>query len=344
MKMAAKKGDMNEFAVLKIGGLELDVPFFQASLSGYSDYAMRSLARRFGCPFTMADMMLAKSAANPRALRKACFRPRADEHPVGAQIVGRTPATMARAARDLVAAGYDVIDLNFACPAPKVLRRGRGGALLDEPDTVIDILKATRDAVECPVLMKLRIGVNHKPQSLDKFWQIVSRSVENGVDALIIHGRTVSERYRGKADWNLPADVKEHFPHARIIGSGDIFDPAATVDLMKKTGLDGFIVARGAVGNPWIYRDLRCVWENRPVPPPPGLDEQRLIILEHFNQVLEDYPEKKAVGIFRKYAVGYARRHPKRKQALLAFMKAKTRNEAEAAVNTWYTESYPGHD
>jgi len=314
---------MNNAVGLKLGSLTLDVPFFQASLSGYSDYAMRSLARRFGCPFTMADMMLAKSAANPRVLRKACFRPRADEHPVGAQIVGRTPVTMARAARDLVAAGYDVIDLNFACPAPKVLRRGRGGALLNDPDTVIDILKAARDAVVCPVLMKLRIGLNHKPESLDNFWQIVTRSIENGVDALVIHGRTVSERYRYKADWDIPAAVKSRFPHATIIGSGDIFDPAATVDLMKRTGLDGFIVARGAVGNPWIFRDLRCV------------------CLEHFEQVLKDYPERKAVGIFRKYAVGYARVHPKRKQALLALMRAKTRPEAEAAINTWYTDSYP---
>jgi tRNA-dihydrouridine synthase B len=329
---------------LKLGSLTLDVPFFQASLSGYSDYAMRSLARRFGCPFTMADMMLAKSAANPRVLRKACFRPRVDEHPVGAQIVGRTPATMARAARDLVAAGYDVIDLNFACPAPKVLQRGRGGALLNDPDTVIDILKAARDAVVCPVMMKLRIGVNDKPQSLDNFWQIVTRSIENGVDALVIHGRTVSERFRDKADWDVPAEVKRRFPNTTIVGSGDIFEPAATVDLMEKTGLDGFIVARGAVGNPWIFRDLRCIWGNLPLPPPPDLAEQRLVILEHLEQVLKDYPEKKAVGIFRKYAVGYARRHPKRKPALLAFMKAQTRIEAEAAINTWYTDSYPNAD
>ena len=335
---------MNNSIGLKLGSLVLEMPFFQASLSGYSDYPMRSLARRFGSPFTMADMMLAKSAANPRFLRKACFRPRADEHPVGAQIVGRSPATMAAAARDLVAAGYDVIDLNFACPAPKVLRRGRGGALLNDPDTVIDILKATRDAVECPILMKLRIGMNHKPESLDNFWQIVTRSVENGVDALVIHGRTVSERYRNKADWDLPAAVKRRLPHATIVGSGDIFDPAATVDLMKKTGLDGFIVARGAVGNPWIFRDLRCVWENRPLPQPPGLDEQRLVILEHLEQVLQNYPERKAVGIFRKFVVGYARRHPKRKPALLAFMNAKTRAEAEAAINTWYTDSYPGEN
>lgn len=154
---------------LKLGSLTLDVPFFQASMSGYSDHAMRWLARRFGCPLTMADMILAKSAANPRVLRKAIFRPGADEHPIGTQILGRIPATMAAAARDLVAAEYDLIDLNFACPSPKVLRRQRGGALLNEPDTVIDVLKAVRDTVECPILMKLRIGVDHKPHSLENF-------------------------------------------------------------------------------------------------------------------------------------------------------------------------------
>ena len=332
---------MNNCVGLKLGSLTLDVPFFQASLSGYSDYAMRMLARRFGCPFTIADMMLAKSAANPRVLRKGIFRPGSDEHPIGAQILGRKPATMATAARDLVAAGYDVIDLNFACPAPKVLRRGLGGALLNNPDTIIDILKAVRDAVAVPVLMKLRIGVDHKPQSLDNFWRIVKGSVEHGVDALVIHGRTVSERYRGKADWDLPAAVKSRFPGATIVGSGDIFDPVTTVDLMKRAGLDGFIVARGAIGNPWIFRDLRCLWENRPLPAPPDMDEQRLVILEHFERILQDFPEKKAVGIFRKFAVGYVCRHPRRKPVLISFMKARTRADVENAINTWYTDNYP---
>jgi tRNA-dihydrouridine synthase B len=332
---------MSNSVGLKLGSLALDVPFFQASMSAYSDYAMRMLARRFGCPFTMADMMLAKSAANPRVLRKIIFRPGSDEHPIGAQILGRKPATMALAARDLVAAGYDLIDLNFACPAPKVLRRGRGGALLNDPDIVIDILKAVRDAVAVPVLMKLRVGVDHKPESLDNFWRIVNRSVEHGVDALVIHGRTVSERYRGKADWDLPAAVKSRFPRATIVGSGDIFDAVATVDLMKRTGLDGFIVARGAIGNPWIFRDLRCVWENRPVPAPPDMGEQRLVILEHFERILQDFPEKKAVGTFRKFAVGYVCRHPRRKPVLISLMKAKTRGDVENAINAWYTDNYP---
>jgi tRNA-dihydrouridine synthase B len=334
---------MNSSVGLKLGSLTLDMPFFQASLSGYSDYPMRIFARRFGCPFALTDVMLAKSVAHPEVLCKACFRPGPNEYPVGAQILGKTPATMARAAHDLVAIGYDVIDLNFACPAPKVLRRGRGGALLDHPDTVIDILKAVRDGVSCPVLMKLRIGMNHSSRSRDNFWEIVARSIESGVDALVIHGRTVSERYHGKADWNILAAVKARFPAATIIGSGDIFDPALTVELMRKTELDGFVVARGAIGNPWIFRDLRCVWESRPLPAPPGLPEQRLVMLEHLARVLHGYPEKQGVHYFRKFMVYYVRRHPKRKQVLLTLMKAKTQDEFEIGVNTWYNGE-AGHE
>ncbi len=321
---------------LKLGSLTLDVPFFQASLSGYSDYTMRYFARRFGCPFALTDVMLAKSMAEPRVLRKACFRPGIDEHPVGAQILGRTPATMAKAARDLVAVGYDVIDLNFACPAPKVLRRGRGGALLSDPDAVIDIVKAVRDTVSCPLLAKLRIGTNHQPESQEKFWEIVARSVEHGVDALVIHGRTVTERYRGKADWDILARVKAKFPATTIVGSGDLFDPQATVELMKRTGLDGFIVARGAIGNPWIFRDLRCVWEDRPVPPPPDLAEQKAVILEHFHRVVCGYSEKRAIGYFRKFIVRYARLHPHRKQVTITLMKAETRAAVEAGIDALY--------
>lgn len=323
---------------LKLGSLTLDVPFFQASLSGYSDYTMRHFARRFGCPFALTDVMLAKSMAEPRVLRKACFRPGIDEHPVGAQILGRTPATMAKAARDLVAVGYDVIDLNFACPAPKVLRRGRGGALLSDPDTAIDIVRAVRDMISCPLLVKLRIGTNHQPESLESFWEIVERSIEHGVDALVVHGRTVTERYRGKADWDIVARVKAKFPATTIVGSGDIFDPQATVELMKRTGLDGFIVARGAIGNPWIFRDLRCVWENRPVPPPPDLAEQKAIMLEHFHRVLCGHPEKRAIGYFRKFMIRYARLHPKRKQVVMTLMQAESRAAVEAGIETLYDD------
>ncbi len=324
--------------VLKLGSLTLDVPFFQASLSGYSDYTMRMFARRFGCPFALTDVMLGKSVARPDVLGKTCFRPGDDEHPVGAQILGKTPATMAKAARDLVAIGYDLIDVNCACPAPKVLRRRRGGALLDDPDAAIDVLKAVRDAVACPVLVKLRIGLDHSSRSQDNFWEIVTRSIEQGVDALVIHGRTVSERYRGKADWETLAAVKRRFPAATIIGSGDVFDAPAGIELLRSSGLDGFTVARGAIGNPWIFRDLRCIWQGRLAPPPPDLAEQREIMLEHLDRVVSGHAEHRAVGYFRKFLVFYAKRHPKRRRMLQTLLKAKTREEVETGIHAWYAD------
>ncbi len=114
--------------MLKIGDITCDVPFFQASLSGYSDRAMRVIAKRYGAPLTLTGVMLDKLAVHPKAVKKMRFQPGIDEHPVGAQILGANPDTMAAAAAKFESIGYDLIDLNFACPAPKVLRRGRGGS------------------------------------------------------------------------------------------------------------------------------------------------------------------------------------------------------------------------
>ncbi len=333
---------MSKTVSLRIGTLELEVPFFQASLSGYTDYPMRMFARRYGCPFAIADVMLAKSVARPEVLAKACFQPGENEHPVGAQILGKTPAMMARAAKSLVAVGYDVVDVNCACPAPKVVRRGRGGAMLNDPDAVIDVLKAVRDSVQCPVMVKLRIGTDYSPCAQDNFWEIVSRAIDVGINAMVIHGRTVSERYRGKANWDILAAVKRRFPAATIIGSGDVFDARASIDLLKRTGLDGFVVARGAISNPWIFRDLRCIWEGREIPPGPDLAELRSIMLEHLDRVATGHAEHQAIGYFRKFIVGYAKRHPKRKHVLQTLLKAKTRKEVEEGIDAWYAgEDWP---
>ncbi len=325
-------------ATLILGNLTLDVPFFQAPLSGYSDYAMRRLAQHFGCPLVFAGVMLDKSAANPRVLRKACFHPTDQEHPIGAQLLGRTPATMARAAQDLVRVGYDLIDLNVACPAPKVLRRGRGGALLQEPSLVIEILQAVREAVSCPLLMKLRIGANPQPQSRDNFWEIVDRSLAHGVDALVIHGRVVSERYRGRADWQILAECKRRYPRATIIGSGDIFDARDSLTRLTQSGLDGLTVARGAVGNPWIFRDLRALYQGQALPPAPDLEEQKQVMIQHLEWILLDFKEKRAIGYFRKFLVGYTKHHPQRKRALVDLMAAKTQQEVVNKIEQWYPE------
>ena len=326
--------------MLKLGNLILDVPFIQAPLSGYSDYAMRRLALDFGAPLTFSGVMLAKSAAHPKVLSNPAFRPHDDEHPVGAQILGNDPATMAAAARALQDAGYDIIDLNFACPVPKVLRRGRGGRLLKEPETVMQIYSRVREAVTCPVTMKLRTGFDTSRESYDNFYEIVSEASRQNVDGLIIHARTVVQKFTGAVDWDLLAEIKHRFPGTTLIGSGDLFEPQVTVERLKTAKLDGVLIARGAIGNPWIYQDLNAVLAGKPAPNPPILAEQAEVIQKHFEMIYRLYEPVKAVRYFRKFLIRYCRLHPRRKQAQKTLLAANDRTQLLVAVKRWYGNNH----
>jgi tRNA-dihydrouridine synthase B len=323
--------------VLKIGNLVLKEPFFQAPLSGYSDYAMRRLALDFGAPLTFAGVMLAKSAAHPKILRKPGFQPHEDEHPVGAQIFEDDPVIMAKAAKDLQAAGYDIIDLNFSCPTPKVVSRGRGGRLMSNPELVMEIYKRVRDSVTCPLTMKLRIGFDSSRESYDNFYTIVSEASRLNIDAITIHGRTVEQRFHGLSDWNVPAEIKSQFPKTTIIGSGDLFEPLDIINKLKTSKLDGVQIARGAVGNPWLYSSLTAALNGQPLPDPPTITEQGDMIRKHFDMVRRLYDPRKAVWYFRKFTVRYCRLHPMRKHVQKSLIAAASATELLEAIDHWYS-------
>ena len=322
--------------MLKLGSIQLDIPIVQAALSGYSDRAMRLLAREFTAPLTFTGLILAKSCIQPSVLRKTIFVPHDDEHPVGAQLVGQDPTVMARAAGALEDLGYDLIDLNFACPVHKVLRRKRGGFLMQHPKKLIEIFREVREAVSCPVLMKLRSGFDKSAESRDKFWQICENAVDSGVDALIIHGRTVDQLYRGEPDWDILAEVKRRLPQVPLIGSGNLFTAETVLERLKSQAVDGVAIARGAVGNPWIFTEARALLEGRNKPPGPDLAEQAAVIRHHLDMVQNLYEERKAIAYFRKFAARYVRRHPERKTTLLEFMACKTRADVEAVITQFY--------
>ena len=330
--------------MLKLGNLILSVPFIQAPLSGYSDYAMRRLGLDFGAPLTFSGVMLAKSAAHPKVLRKPAFMPHDDEHPVGAQILGNDPAMMARAARALQDAGYDIIDLNFACPVPKVVRRRRGGYLLKEPETVKQIYSRVREAVTCPVTMKLRTGFDSSRESYDNFHQIVFDAARQNIDALIVHARTVVQKFAGDVDWDLIAEIKHRFEGTTLIGSGDLFEPQTIVQRLKTAKVDGVLIARGAIGNPWIYKSLNAALTGMPAPTAPTLAEQDEVIRKHFEMICQIYGPIKAVRYFRKFLVHYCRLHPKRKQAQKALLAANNKTDLLIAVKRWYGNNHSARE
>jgi tRNA-dihydrouridine synthase B len=316
--------------MLKIGNIILDVPYFQSALAGYSDYAMRTVARDCGAPMTFAGAMLAKSVIHPKVFNNPLFKPGDDEHPIGAQLLGEDAEIMAKAAKEVWKAGYDLIDLNFACPAPKVIRRKRGGFLLNDPDKVIEIYTAVKEAVDCPVTMKLRTSFDSR--SYDNFWDITSRAAAGEVDALIVHPRAVGQRFAGEADWRFLSEVKGRFPHTIIIGSGDLFSADTIKNNVRDSGVDGAVIARGAIGNPWIFSELRA--GDKFIAP--TLEEQGQVISKHFSLVCKLYGHKKGIRYFRKFTVAYCRLHPSRKKAQKALFSAKTAEEFLVAVEQWY--------
>jgi nifR3 family TIM-barrel protein len=322
--------------VLRIGSITLDVPFFQASLAGYSDLAMRNLACRFGSPLTFNGVMIDTLALHPSVIKKHGFTPAGDRHPIGAQLVGTEPKMMSAAAKLLFDAGYDLIDLNFACPAPKVLRRGRGGTMLKNPYGVLEIYRRVRESVSCPVTMKLRIGYDESEASKEDFWTIVENAAAEGIDAIIIHGRTVSQDYRGKADWDILAQVKRRFPSTTIIGSGDIFAPETVIGRLKETGVDGVTIARGAVGNPWIFSQTRNLCRGMAKSPEPTIDEQADIMLWHFEEVIKLHGCRKGVGYFRKFSARYCKLHPEKRHVHKDLLAAESPEAVRAAIKYWY--------
>lgn len=322
--------------MLRLGNIHLNVPFFQAALSGYSDKPMRCLAREFGAPLAFTGVMLDKIALHAKAVRKLKFGCENEPHPVGAQIMGRTPEIMASAAKQFVSIGYDLIDLNFACPAPKVLRRGRGGSLLKNPALAIEIMQRVREAVSCPVLIKVRKGYDSGQASAEDFWRLIEGAETSGIDAVCLHGRTVTQKYRGKADWSIVAQVKQRFPKMTVIGSGDIFEARQAVSIFRQSGADGFLVARGAVGNPWLYPHILAELNGTEPPAPPDLAEQAHIMRHHFEMILNFKPEPKAIPYFRKFLNGYCKRHPNRKETMLSLMAAKSKDQLWTVIDRYY--------
>ncbi|MHC4552383.1 MAG: tRNA dihydrouridine synthase [Planctomycetota bacterium] len=239
---------------------------------------------------------------------------------------------MSKAAAKFLEIGYDLIDLNFACPAPKVLRRLRGGHLMSKPQVIREAFLRTREKVDCPVFMKIRIGYNSSAESKEHFWQICENAATDGVDMLAIHGRTVEQKYRGKANWDTIAAVKKRFPNLTIFGSGDIYTAETALERRQTSGIDGVIVARGAIGNPWIFNELKALWNEQGKPVGPTVQEVGEVMLEHFRLICEEYPERKAYPYFRKFAVGYCKRHPERKKTMLAIMAAKTKADVVSII------------
>ena len=213
---------------LKIGDLMIDLPVIQAALSGYSDWPMRVVARRLGAPYAIAEVMIDQFVNDLKSNRdrtKHYLHVTDEDHPVGGQLMGSNPDDFVPAAKRLVEAGFDVIDINFGCPVKSAMGGCRGGYHLSQPETALKIVANVRRSVpeHIPVTVKMRRGVDDSSVSNDRFFQILDGAFEIGVAAITVHGRTVEQKYVGPSNWDFLASVKRHAGERTIIGSGDVF-------------------------------------------------------------------------------------------------------------------------
>jgi len=382
-----------------------DAPFYQAGLAGYSDPAMRIIARRHGCPMCVTEALLDRTLlAGGRGFAKADLGELHDnipggneDHPLVGQIMGSDPREMAAAAlkmleqrsrsnveyRRLAYAdgvtppgplrlpggeqinqgsdestgagalarlarnGFEGIDVNLACPVKKIERKARGGHWLSEPEGAIEILEAVREVVPrgtaCSV--KLRRSFDDTPEMVASLDRILDAACAMGYDWATVHARTVVQKYVGPSRWDLLRDLVARHPGMTIFGSGDIWNAGDIFRMIAYTGVRAVSVARGCIGNPWIFRQARDMMAGRD-PAAPTLAQQRAVLEEHFRLLLAvcgsaRQPEEMASRLIRKFGIRFAAHHPDAERVRLRVIKVASHAEWDAVLAECYDPPLP---
>lgn len=287
--------------MIKIGTIELDNPFLMAPLAGITDVPMRRLCKEQGAAMVYSEMISAKGLWYNDKNTEKLLLTNPEEAPLMYQLFGSEPDIMAQAADRLKDRANAGIDINLGCPVPKVVKNGEGSALLKTPELLYDVVKAVADAAGKPVTGKIRMGWDDDSVNAVEIAQAIE---EAGAAAVGVHGRTRMQYYSGSANWDIIRQVKEAV-NIPVIGNGDVFSGEDAIRMMNETGCDMVMIARGALGNPWIFRDAIALWKGGEKPLPPTTEEKVAMMLCHLDELAELKSERVAVNEMRKHAGWY---------------------------------------
>jgi tRNA-dihydrouridine synthase B len=288
-------------APLKIGPYTLQSPFVLAPMAGVTDAPFRRICRSYGAGMTTSEMTTADTSLWQTAKSRHRLDLDLDAEPVAVQIAGSEPGQLAIAARACVDRGAQIIDINMGCPAKKVCKKLAGSALLQDEKLVAEILAAVVAAVEVPVTLKFRTGWDREHRNA---LQIARIAEDAGIQALAIHGRTREDRYRGSAEYETIARVKEAVG-IPVIANGDITTVKKSLEVLRLTNADGLMIGRGAQGRPWIFRELVAALDPTVENTQLEKNELRDIMLGHLNDLHRFYGETTGVRVARKHLTWY---------------------------------------
>ena len=260
-----------------------------------------------------------------------------DDHPIAGQIMGTQPNEMAQGAQILVEMGYDTIDVNLACPVKKIRRRRRGGHFLQAPDEAQSILTAVRRAVpdHIPCTVKLRRGFDDTPEMAAAFERVFCHAYDVGYAWATVHARTVEQKYVGPSRWPFLSELVKRHPDKIIFGSGDIWQVEDIFLMLDATGVHGVSVARGCIGNPWIFRQARALMAGETTQGP-TIEEQRDALAAHFDYSVQLHGERRASRMMRKFGIRFSAHHADHETVRKAFVQAASTEDWHAVLNEHY--------
>jgi len=309
--------------MFKIGNLKLKSNIILAPMAGISDLPFRTLNRKFGCELAFVEMINARSISHKSRKTKSMLASNAQDRPLGVQLLGCESGYILKALDVLKKYEFDILDFNAACPAKKVVRRGEGSGLLKDIKKLNDLVRIIVKEAGSPVTTKIRIGWDK--DSVNAI-EAAKACEDAGIDGLFIHGRTRTQGYSGTVNYDVIRQVKKAIK-IPLIASGDVFSPQLAKKMLDETGCDALVIARGALGNPWIFKEVKEYFKTGKLIERPGTSEIIEVMQEHLNMNTDFYGEKNGVIIFRKFFAWYTKGFRKVRQLRESCSRVKTKEE-----------------
>jgi nifR3 family TIM-barrel protein len=290
----------------QIGNVTMESPLVLGPMAGVTDLPFRLLCKEMGCGLVYTEMISAKALyyKNKNTLPLLATDPK--EQPIAVQLFGSEPELMADMAKRIEDKGYQMIDINMGCPVPKIVNNKEGSALMKNPSLIGEIIEKMAKSVSLPVTVKIRKGFD---ESNINAVEIAHIAQESGAAAIAVHGRTREQYYTGTADWDIIRQVKQEVT-IPVIGSGDITDAQSYQKMKDETGCDGFMIARAAKGNPWIFQNINTYIQTGQIPARPTIQEVLAMIARHAEMMVEFKGEYTGIREMRKHLAWYTAGYP----------------------------------